>query len=161
MDTALGMIRSGPDVPRESFREEASMTIAHSVLSVSFGRKVRCPAAEQIHDAAAVPAAPSPTGMTCSPWEGLYVEGVESQSVVEAAAPNPELERFLSSLFPGNGSKSAPATDAPPSKKVAVVITRALSVTRTDAEGSTLIEKICDSSLEAGECFFCTGPETD
>lgn len=137
------------------------MTIAHSVLSVSFGGKVRPPAAEQIHDAAAASAAPSLAGMTCSPWEGLYVEGMESQSVVEVAAPNPELERFLSSLFPGNGSMSAPATDAPTSKKVAVVKTRAQSVTRTNAEGSTLIEKTCDSSLEAGECFFCTGPETD
>ncbi|MET3949115.1 hypothetical protein ABIB49_003841 [Arthrobacter sp. UYCu512] len=24
-----------------------------------------------------------------------------------------------------------------------------------------LIEKICHLSLESGECFFCTGPETD
>jgi hypothetical protein len=37
----------------------------------------------------------------------------------------------------------------------------ARSVTRADAEEFTLIEKTCDSSLEAGECFFCTGPETD
>jgi hypothetical protein len=29
------------------------------------------------------------------------------------------------------------------------------------AELSILIEKTCDSSPEAGECFFCTGPETD
>jgi len=41
------------------------------------------------------------------------------------------------------------------------VSSRARGVTRTNAEGSTLIEKTCDSSLEAGECFFCTGPETD
>ncbi|MET4147638.1 hypothetical protein ABIB45_004579 [Arthrobacter sp. UYCo732] len=27
--------------------------------------------------------------------------------------------------------------------------------------GEHLIEKTCDSSLELGECFFCTGPETD
>ncbi|WP_258190787.1 MULTISPECIES: hypothetical protein [Arthrobacter] len=39
--------------------------------------------------------------------------------------------------------------------------TPTLSVARTNAGGSTLIEKICDSSLEAGECFYCTGPETD
>jgi hypothetical protein len=77
------------------------MTIAHSVLSVSFGRTVRRPAAEQIHHPAVAPAAPSLAGMTCSPWEGLYVEGVESESIGEAAAPNPELERFLSSLFSG------------------------------------------------------------
>jgi hypothetical protein len=28
-------------------------------------------------------------------------------------------------------------------------------------ERSILIEQICDSSTEAGECYFCTGPETD
>lgn len=37
----MRMIRSGPDTRRESFREEAIMTTAHSVLSVSFGSKVR------------------------------------------------------------------------------------------------------------------------
>ncbi len=132
------------------------MTFARRVLSVSFGRKVHRPAAEQIHPATLAPAAASQAGMTCSPWEGLYGE-----SVVEAAAPDPELERFLSSLFPVNRSTSGLAADAPTSKKVAVVKTRALSVIRTNAEGSTLIEKICDSSLEAGECCFCTGPETD
>ncbi|MDR6414712.1 hypothetical protein J2808_001440 [Pseudarthrobacter sulfonivorans] len=31
----------------------------------------------------------------------------------------------------------------------------------TTAVRATFIEKTCDSSLEAGECFFCTGPETD
>ncbi len=36
------------------------MTIAHSVLSVSFGPKVRRPAAEQIHQAAVAPVASSP-----------------------------------------------------------------------------------------------------
>ena len=39
----------------------------------------------------------------------------------------------------------------------AVAETQALS----NAGRSTFIEKTCDSSLEAGECFFCTGPETD
>lgn len=49
------------DTQRESFREEAAiMTIAHSVLSVSFGPKVRRPAAEQIHQAAVAPVASSP-----------------------------------------------------------------------------------------------------
>ena len=92
------------------------MTIAHSVPSVSFGRKVRRPVGEQNHHAAVAPAAPSLAGMTCSPWEGLYLEIVESERVVEAPAPNPEMERFLSSLFPGNGSRWALATDAPSSK---------------------------------------------
>jgi len=80
---------------------------------------------------------------------------------VEAPAPNPVFERFLSSLFPGNGSRWALATVAPSSREVADMKTRTLSAARTNAEESTLIEKICDSSLEAGECFFCTGPETD
>lgn len=44
-----------------------------------------------------------------------------------------------------------------PQAKQGAVKTRALS----NAERSNLIEKTCDSSLEAGECFFCTGPETD
>ncbi len=25
----------------------------------------------------------------------------------------------------------------------------------------SLTEQTCDSTLEGGECFFCTGPETD
>jgi hypothetical protein len=128
------------------------MTIAHSVLSVSFGRKIRRPAAEQIHHVAVGPAAPSLAGMTCSPGKAC-MSRAWPRALGEAAAPNPEL--------PVNRSTWALATGAPTSKKVAVVKTRPLSVTRTNAEGSTLIEKVCDSSLEAGECFFCTGPETD
>lgn len=80
---------------------------------------------------------------------------------METAAPNSERERLLPSLFPGNGSTRALPTDAPTSKDGAVMKTRVLSAIRPNAEGSALIEKTCDSSLEAGECFFCTGPETD
>lgn len=51
------------------------------------------------------------------------------------------------------------AIDRPQATQAVVktVKTRALS----NNERSIVIEKTCDSSLEAGECFFCTGPETD
>lgn len=69
------------------------MAIDHSVLSVSFGQGMPHRASEQSQHTAVTPAV--------FPSEGLYVEGVESERVVQTAAPNPELERFLSSLFSG------------------------------------------------------------
>jgi hypothetical protein len=35
------------------------------------------------------------------------------------------------------------------------------AVSSSPDAGEHLIEKTCDSNLEPGECFFCTGPETD
>ena len=78
------------------------MTIAHSVLSISFGRKGnRTSATEQTQRSAAPATCEAPSGMTCSPWEGLYFPTGESETREEATVPNPELERFLSSLMFG------------------------------------------------------------
>lgn len=86
----------------DRFREEATMTIAHSVLSLSFGRKgSRRSASESVW----LPAEPSthlpPADMTCMPWEGLYLSTAEADNSHEETIPNPELERFLLSLMSG------------------------------------------------------------
>lgn len=78
------------------------MTIAHSVLSFSFGRSgTRHSATESARHAAEPADRPMPNGMTCTPWEGLYLPATESECSSEAIAPSPELERFLTSLFCG------------------------------------------------------------
>ncbi|MDQ1594378.1 MAG: hypothetical protein QOH40_934 [Arthrobacter pascens] len=78
------------------------MTIAHSVPSISFGRKgSRTSATQQARHSGEPSAHEAPGGLTCSPWEGLYLHTGESESSEEANLPNPELERFLSSLMFG------------------------------------------------------------
>ncbi|MCU1566353.1 MAG: hypothetical protein JWQ56_1290 [Pseudarthrobacter sp.] len=77
-------------------------TIAQSVLSLSFGRHGR----RRLADAALHPSSDrsqttSPVGMTCEPWEGLYLHDAEAERLQEAPVPNPELERFLLSLMSG------------------------------------------------------------
>ena len=64
------------------------MTIAHSVLSISFGRKAGRTSASRAGPASAAPATcEAPGGMTCSPWEGLYLHTAESEKREEATAP--------------------------------------------------------------------------
>ena len=78
------------------------MTIAHSVLSISFGRNgSRTSATGQAQRSAAPASCEAPDGMTCSPWEGLYFPTAESESSEGATVANPELERFLASLMFG------------------------------------------------------------
>jgi hypothetical protein len=62
--------------------------------------------------------------------------------------------------LPGWPGDWALPPDAFTSEKAAAMDTRTVSVALNDAD-EHLIEKTCDSSLEPGECFFCTGPETD
>ncbi|WP_461175137.1 hypothetical protein M1D93_20635 (plasmid) [Arthrobacter sp. Z1-9] len=78
------------------------MTITHGVLSLSFvrnrGQRVTSPTTRQV----AAPAAPAATGgLTCAPWEGLYLETAEAHDFQESPVPNPELERFLYTLMYG------------------------------------------------------------
>lgn len=78
------------------------MTIAQGVLSLSFGRiggKRRSAAAGRPAVESAACAAPA--GLTCAPWEGLYLDNAEADLLLEAPVPNPELERFLYSLMSG------------------------------------------------------------
>lgn len=77
------------------------MTIAHSVLSLSFRRNGCNRAAAAGRPAAATAACAAPAGLTCAPWEGLYLDSVEADNLQEAPVPNPELERFLNSLMFG------------------------------------------------------------
>ena len=78
------------------------MTITQSVLSISFGRNgSRTTATEQAQRSAAPASYELRGGMTCSPWEGLYVPTAESQSSEAATVPNAELEHFLASLMFG------------------------------------------------------------
>jgi hypothetical protein len=77
-------------------------TIAHSVLSLSFGRHGR----RSLADAAMRPSSnllqsTVSEGMTCEPWEGLYLHDAEVELLQEAPVHNPELERFLFSLMSG------------------------------------------------------------
>jgi hypothetical protein len=92
-----------PRIPTvDRFREEATMTIAHSVMSLSFGRKgSRHSAAESTRASAEAATRPLPDGMICTPWEGLYLPAAEADTSEEVIVPSPELERFLTSLFSG------------------------------------------------------------
>lgn len=64
------------------------------------------------------------------------------------------------SLRPTLISLSSAERGTRPQAEAAAMRTRTLSVARTNTD-KYLIEKICLLSLESGECFFCTGPETD
>jgi hypothetical protein len=89
-----------PTVDR--FREEATMTTAHSVPSLSFGRKgSRHSPSESAWRQAEPSSRMSPSEMTCTPWEGLYIPSAGADSSLEETIPNPELERFLMSLMSG------------------------------------------------------------
>ncbi|MFF1831971.1 hypothetical protein [Paenarthrobacter sp. NPDC058040] len=79
-----------------------SISIAHRVLANAFGRRVVAPL-----DAA--PAASESDGLsrqstlmgqvTCSPWEGLYLDQAHTSSIADELVQ--DLESFLKSLVRG------------------------------------------------------------
>jgi hypothetical protein len=68
------------------------MTLTKKLLSLSFDRRDDRPA----------PGTCGPSsGITCAPWEGLYLPHEEAVVNHEASVTDQELERFLSSLTSG------------------------------------------------------------
>jgi hypothetical protein len=80
------------------------MTISHRLFTPSFLHRPQMHRSST-HEGAKVVGARAEgasTGITCTPWEGLYLEVNEANSVVaDSLRPNPDLERFLGSLMYG------------------------------------------------------------
>lgn len=81
-----------------SFREEAIMAIAHRFSAPFIARK----ATRAAHAPRPVSEECGTSVLSCSPWEGLYLEqGNSAEAPYPADAAAVELDRFLDTLLAG------------------------------------------------------------